>query len=73
LDKAKSTHDLSYSEQLCHFEQMEELFLLCQLREKVGHSKYLNIVSINTLIEIISILAKDGRQQSAPPNEFQLF
>jgi hypothetical protein len=69
LDKAKSTHDLSYSEQLCHF----ELFLLCQLREKVGHSKYLNIVSINTLIEIISILAKDGRQQSAPPNEFQLF
>lgn len=30
--------------------------MLCELRERVGHSKYLNIVSMNALVEMASAL-----------------
>jgi hypothetical protein len=45
---------------------------LWQLRERVGYSKYLNIVSINTLTEVAGSLARDVTPTGQNPPEFAM-
>lgn len=66
-------HDQTYTEKLCQLQEAEELYLLCELRERVGHSKYLNIVSMNALVEMASALLEPNKSRKENPASFELF